>query len=73
LRNPHGTGKHPLTIIKQYNLSLEMNTVTQQENVSLFPNIFQFLLHKNTEHIFSLAILSTASLTYQDRFPVSPL
>jgi len=53
-------------------VSLEINTATQQEYVNLFPNLlFPFLLHRYTEHIFSLVIFSMAGLLYQDRFPVS--
>jgi len=66
-------GKHSLTIIKQYNVSLEINTATEQEYVNLFRNLlFPFLLHRYTEHIFSLVIFSMAGLLYQNRFPVSP-
>jgi len=61
-------------MLKQYNLSLEISTVTQQENVNLFPNLLlQFLLYRYTEHIFSLVIFSTTGLLYQDRVPISPL
>jgi len=61
-------------MIKKYNLSLEINTVTQQENVNLFPTLlFQFLLHRYIEHICILVIFSTAGLLYQDRVLFSSL